>query len=78
VSPGGLDLPAPVLGVEELALAEDHPGRGVEPVVVELHERAPEERQAVEDLPAGEDDAGIAGEPEIAADLRIFVRAPER
>ena len=78
VPPRGLDLLAPVLGVEELALSQDDLGRGVEPVVVELDEGAPEEREAVEHLTAGEDHPRIAGEAEVAPHLGLLVRAPER
>src|SRR5262249_45014246 len=61
--------------VEELALAEDRLSGGVEPVVVQLDERAPEERETVEHLPSGEDDAGIAREPEVASYLRVLLGA---
>ena len=67
-----------MLGQEQLALAEDGLRRGVEPVVVELDEGAPQEREAVEDLPAGQDHPGIPGEPEVPPHLRFLVRAPER
>jgi hypothetical protein len=77
VPPGGLDLLAPTLGVEELAAAEDGLRRGVEPVVVELDEGAAEEREPVQHLPAGQDDARIAREAEVAPDLRFLLRPPE-
>ncbi len=63
---------------EELRLAEDHPGGGVEAVVVKLHEGAPEQREPVEYLAAREDHARIAGEAEVAAHLRVLVGPPER
>src|SRR5262249_39421253 len=41
-------------------------------------EGAPEEREAVEHLTAGEDDARIAGESEVTAHLGVLVGTPER
>ena len=76
--PRRLDLVAAVLGGEELPLAEDHLRGGVEPVVVELHEGAAEEREAVQHLAPREDHPRVPGEAEVPPHLGLLVRPAER
>ncbi len=63
---------------KELALAEDGLGRGIQAVVVELHEGAAEEREAVQHLAPREDHPRIASEAEVPSHLGLLVRPPER
>jgi hypothetical protein len=67
-----------MLRTEELPLADQHLRRGVEPVVLEADERAPEEREPVEHEPPGEDRARLAREALVATELELLVRPPER
>src|SRR5213080_2348534 len=73
----GLDLRAAVLGGEELPLADQQLGGGVEAVVLEADEGAAEKREPVQHHAPAEDGARLAREVLIAADVEVVVGAAE-
>ncbi len=76
-SASALDLRPAVLGGEELPLADQQLGRGVEAVVLEADEGAAEKREPVQHHAPAEHGARLAREALVAADLELVVGAAE-
>ena len=73
-----LDLATPTFGPEQLAASEQGLRGGLQTVVVEPDEGAPQQRQTVENDTAAQDGARIPGEVLIAPDLELLVGPTER
>src|SRR5207244_6904638 len=65
-------------GREELPAAEERLRRRLEPIVLEPHERAAQQRQPVEHLPAEQDGPRLAGEVLVAVDVELVIAPAER